>query len=361
MHPDVNIVTSDFTDTAARENYLFWRKAFMVYMVAETLYAVINFITERLMCMQCVAHPAYSISQWITQLVFTALLWFCLSRFYHYRLWVIIAGNLLIFAAYYFLWIAVSYGTLAAAGDWLLGINTDAVSLRLIIYGSWFELAKYVLKITAFYVLKFYFEYRRAEQQRIKLAVINKDMQLNLLKQQLSPHFYFNTLNNLYGLARSNNGKLSLALHQLSNIMQYVLVDCNKPRVLLRQEMSFLESYMALEQLRYEEGTIIELHITGETGGLQIVPMLLIQFVENAFKHGMKEKTADNWIKADVVISETQLQFTAKNSSAKTMAANGIGISTVKDILNLQYENRHHLHIDQQAGYFSVFLKLNLV
>lgn len=347
-------------DNPAGGNYPFWKKAFLVYMAAEVLYAVINFFTDHIMCAKCTAHPAYSISQVCIQLVFTAALWFCLNRFYHYRLWVIIAGNVVMFVGYYFLWILVSYTTLAVAGNWLMGPDEPAVSFRKIIYGSWFEVAKYVLKITAFYVLKFYLDYRRAEQQRIKLALINKEMQLNLLKQQLSPHFYFNTLNNLYGLARSNNSKLSTALPQLSNIMQYVLVDCNKPKVLLKQEISFLESYMALEKLRYEEGTVIELHTEGDTGELTIVPMLLIQFVENAFKHGMKEKTADNWIKVNVATGNNELLFSAINSSGAILSSNGIGISSVKNILSMQYEGRHELHIEEYPGYFSVILKLKL-
>jgi LytS/YehU family sensor histidine kinase len=183
---------------------------------------------------------------------------------------------------------------------------------------------------------------------------------LNLLKQQLSPHFYFNTLNNLYGLARSNNEKLAGALHQLSNIMRYVIVDCNQPKVLLSQEINFLQSYIALEKLRYEQNTVIEMEVKGEPGQATILPLLLIQFVENAFKHGMKEKSEQNWMKVDLTIQKNELLFRVDNSYYATSVAGGIGINSVKHILNLQYEGKHDLQMLHENNHFSVTLKLNL-
>jgi sensor histidine kinase YesM len=338
----------------------FWAQVFAVYVVIETVYFVINHITALAMCSDCGVALAFDISQWFIHICFTAFLWYCLFLLQRQTRWVIIAGNLAVFLVYYFLWLTIAYRLLYFWGDWLLGLTRDELSFNSLVNGSWFEVGKYVLKLTAFYALQFYFNYRRALQQRIQLAVINKDMQLNLLKQQLSPHFYFNTLNNLYGLARSNNSKLSPALRQLSNIMQYVLVDCNRPKVLLRQEINFLESYIALEKLRYEKDTIIEVNIEGKANGQIIVPLLLVQFVENAFKHGMKEKSNHNWIKINMVILENELQFTVHNSYEQAGTANGIGISSVKDILNLQYEEKHELQMQQRAGSFSVILKMIL-
>jgi two-component system, LytTR family, sensor kinase len=339
----------------------FWQKAFLVYALIEALYCIINNVTARIVCGDCGGSISFDISQWLIHLCFTALLWYFLYLLQRQRKWVIIAGNITVFVAYYFLWLIFAYWLLYFWGEWLLGLRRENLSFRRLVNGSWFEVGKYVLKLTAFYSIQFYFDYRNARQQRIQLAVINKDMQLDLLKQQLNPHFYFNTLNNLYGLARSNNSKLSPALHQLSNIMQYVLVDCNRPKVLLKQEILFLESYIALEKLRYEKDTVIEMNVKGETNGKTIIPLVLVQFVENAFKHGMKEKSSHNWIKVNFVIEENELQFTVNNSYEQSTAANGIGISSVKDILQLQYEGKHELLMQQQAGYFSVILKLSLV
>lgn len=210
-------------------------------------------------------------------------------------------------------------------------------------------------------MVSFYHQFRTSAKQRMQLAIVNKEMQLNLLKQQLSPHFYFNTLNNLYGLARSNNKSLCPALSQLANIMQYVLVDCNNASVLLEQEIEFLYSYMELEKLRYEKNTVIDLNVQGKVNGQRILPMMLIQFVENAFKHGMKEKSDNNWMKVNMQVQDKELLFTVENSLYDAAESGGIGIASVKNILNLQYSGKHYMHIQHEQNRYSVNLKLNLV
>jgi two-component system, LytTR family, sensor kinase len=339
----------------------FWLFSFGIYAIAEAVYIIINYTITRSLCRACAMPPAFYISQWVTNMLFTGLLWYCLNLFYHQRLWKIILGNVFLFVVYYFLWLLVLYVILHSGLAWLVGEKTTIQTFRQLVYWSWFDIGKYVVKLTAFYVLKFYFEYRRAERHRIQLAVINKDMQLNLLKQQLSPHFYFNTLNNLYGLARSNSAKLSDALDQLSNIMRYVIVDCNQPKVHLGQEINFLQSYIALEKLRYEQNTVIEMKVDGDPGSNTILPLLLIQFVENAFKHGMKEKSDQSWMKVNMIIRNDQLYFTVNNSNFEATISEGIGINSVKHILNLQYEGKYDMKMLQEENQYSVTLKLNML
>ena len=351
-----NIVSADEKNRSKK----FWLSSFGIYAIAEAVYIIINFTITRSMCRTCVLPPAFYLSEWITNLLFTGVLWYCLNIFYHQHRWKIVAANVFIFVTYYFLWLLVLYAILHSGQQWLVGKKTTIQTFRELVYWSWFDIGKYVLKLSAFYILKFYFEYRRVERQRIELAVINKDMQINLLKQQLSPHFYFNTLNNLYGLARSNSTKLSDALHQLSNIMRYVIVDCNQPKVLLSQEINFLQSYIALEKLRYEQNTVIEMKVEGVVNGQTILPLLLIQFVENAFKHGMKEKSDKNWMIVNMIIQKDELLFKVDNSFYETAASDGIGINSVKHILNLQYEGRYDMKMLHEDNRFSVTLKLNL-
>ncbi|MES2775934.1 MAG: sensor histidine kinase [Bacteroidota bacterium] len=331
-----------------------------MYAIAEAFYIIINYAITRSMCRNCALAPPFYASQWAANLLFTALLWYCLNLFYHRKLWKIIAGNIVIFLTYYFLWLGILYAILHSGSAWLVGEDFKPRPFRNLVYTSWFDIGKYVVKLSAFYVLKFYFEYRKAEEQRIQLAVINKDMQLNLLKQQLSPHFYFNTLNNLYGLARANSPKLSDALNQLSNIMQYVITDCNESKVLLSEEVNFLQSYIALEKLRYEQDTVIEMKVEGHANGQTIMPLLLIQFVENAFKHGMKEKSEHNWMKVNMIIEKDGLIFKVDNSYYEKIASEGIGINSVKHILNLQYEDKHNMQMRHGDNCFSITLKLNL-
>lgn len=359
MKDDFGIMTI-VSEEEKNRSKKFWLFSFGIYAVAELVYLIINYTTTRSICSYCVLPVVFYVSQWLTNLLFTSLLWYCLNYFYNYSRWKIVIANVLVFVAYYFLWLIVLYAILHSGLDWLVGEKTTVQPFRSLVYASWFDIGKYVVKLSAFYVLKFYFEYRRAEKQRIQLAVINKNMQLNLLKQQLSPHFYFNTLNNLYGLARSNSAKLSDALHQLSNIMRYVIVDCNKSKVLLSQEVKFLESYIALEKLRYEQNTVIEMKVGGDINSQTILPLLLIQFVENAFKHGMKEKSDQNWMKVNIIIQKDDLLFKVENSYYATTVSEGIGINSVKHILNLQYEGKHEMKMLYEDKRFSVTLKLDL-
>jgi two-component system LytT family sensor kinase len=347
--------------TAANNGRKFWLYSFTVYAAFEVLYTTVTYIITYSKCKACVlSFPFYS-WELLANLLLSAFLWYSLNHFYRQSLWKIIAINIFIFLVYYFSWIGMLYAVLNSNLDWLLGTKLRYRPFESVVYGSWFDIGKYVLKLSAFYVLKFYFEYRKAAQQRIQLAVINKDMQLNLLKQQLSPHFYFNTLNNLYGLSRSNSPRLSGALSQLSGIMQYVIVDCNQSKVLLKQEINFLQSYIELEKLRYEKDTVIEMKVIGQVSTQTILPLLLIQFVENAFKHGMKEKSDRSWMRVNIHVEGNELIFNVTNSYYDVVPSQGIGINSVKHILNLQYEGRHEIQMLHEKNNFSVILKLNLL
>jgi sensor histidine kinase YesM len=337
----------------------FWLRAFIVYAIAEAVYIIISYLVTYSKCKVCVLPVPFYVCIFLISLLLALFLWYSLSYFSRQPLWKVIAGNVLIFGLYYFCITGVVYLLVNAKQEWLVWPVMQR-SYTSVVYGSWVEIGKYVLKLSAFYMLKFYTEYRKAGQQRIQLAVINKDMQLNLLKQQLSPHFYFNTLNNLYGLSRSNSPRLSAALSQLSNIMQYVIVECNQPKVLLRQEINFLQSYIELEKLRYEKDTVIEIKTEGNVNGQTIIPLLLIQFVENAFKHGMKEKSNLSWMKVRMNIVDKELLFEVENSYYDTAPSHGIGINSVRHILNLQYEGRHDIQMRHEDNSFSVTLKLNL-
>jgi sensor histidine kinase YesM len=360
MRNDDFTITGFVSDEEKNRSKKFWRRTFLVYAGIEIIILGIQYIITRSKCDACVMPPAFYLVNWLQHLLFTGLLWFFLNRFYYTMTWKIIPVNVFAFLAYYFLWVSSLYAIFHSGQHWLLDKDFAAPPFQTLVYSSWFDIGKYVLKLTAFYALKFYFEYRKTERQRIQLAVINKDIQLNLLKQQLSPHFYFNTLNNLYGLARSNSTKLPGALHQLSSIMRYVIVDCNQPKVLLSQEINFLQSYISLEKLRYEQNTVIEMEVRGDAGNHTVLPLLLIQFVENAFKHGMKEKSDRNWMKVNLQVEKDELQFVVDNSYYETTVSQGIGINSVKHILNLQYEGKHDMRMEYKENRFLVTLKLKL-
>lgn len=337
----------------------FWLNALKVYIIAEAIFALVTWVITYVKCRDCLQPLLFYIYTFLFGILATIGLWAGLRSLQGKQLGKVILGNLLLFIVYYFSIISFIYFLINTHAGWAIYPLKEG-SYDSVIYSSWREIGKYVVKLSSFYMLIFYFDYRETSRQRLQLAVTNKDLQLNLLKQQLSPHFYFNTLNNLYGLSRNDNSNLPTALHQLSNIMQYVITDCNSQRVLLQQEIAFLRSYIELEKLRYEPGTVIEFAVKGEARDQQIVPLLLIQFVENAFKHGMKEKSRNNWMETGMIIENNILFFTVKNSYYDEVPTGGIGISSVRNILQLQYPNRYVLNMEQEGHCFSVTLKLEL-
>ncbi|MEO8405709.1 MAG: sensor histidine kinase [Chitinophagaceae bacterium] len=356
-YPD-QIVKQSAPATPVFNKRQFWKRAFISAIVIEAVYWVIHYFTQYNVCIGCLQPPAYYVIQWFLHAIFIGVVWLVLNSFYGKSKIVTVLLNIGVFIAHHATWIAMSYFLERTAPGWISRNHNNPISIYITI--SWFDAGKYVLVAGVFYALKFYAEYRHSEQQRMALTLINKDLQSDLLKQQLSPHFYFNTLNNLYGLARSNSPKLSIALGQLSNIMEYVIVECNELKVPLQREIDFLQSYIALEKLRYEENIVIDMEVEGTVNGHTILPLMLVQFVENAFKHGMKEKSEQNWMKVKMRIDHDEILFSVDNSYYETRPAEGIGLSSVRDCLNLQYDGKYDMQMNTAANRFSVLLKLNL-
>lgn len=202
----------------------------------------------------------------------------------------------------------------------------------------------------------------RGKEQQLTLEFKKKlmEMELQLLKSQLNPHFYFNTLNNLYGLTIIDPKKAPDAILKLSDIMEYVIYDCKSEKVPLEKELKFLNSYIELEKLRYDDNSRIRLRLEGNGQGKFISPLLLIQFIENAFKHGMEEGRTDDYLEVNISIEKNQLHYSSVNKvNGKAMNSNGIGLANVQKRLAMLYPG-HTLLIDNNGSTFKVDLELKL-
>lgn len=204
----------------------------------------------------------------------------------------------------------------------------------------------------------------KEKEQQLTLEFTKKltEMELQLLKSQLNPHFYFNTLHNLYGLAMIAPKKAPDAILKLSDIMEYVIYDCRHDKVPVTKELRFINSYIELEKLRYDDTARINLQISGDSEGKQISPMLLIQFIENAFKHGLEEYKNNSYLKINITIENGNLRYESVNSIAKTTPASngGVGLSNVRKRLNIIYPSKHKLHIHSDNSEYKVQLTLEL-
>ena len=188
--------------------------------------------------------------------------------------------------------------------------------------------------------------------------------ELQLLKAQVHPHFLFNTLNNLYALTlRKSDGAPEMVL-KLSGLLSYMLYECNATEVPLEKEIRMLENYVDLEKLRYGSRLDVSLNFTGDIRGKTITPLLLIPFVENAFKHGSSEQLEQAWISLDLAVEGNRMSFKLVNSKDANESpgggAGGIGLVNVRKRLELIHANNYELKITPQEETFLVYLSLEL-
>jgi len=189
----------------------------------------------------------------------------------------------------------------------------------------------------------------------------NLKTELSFLRSQISPHFMFNVLNNLVSLARKKSDKMESALIQLSNLLRYMLYEGTQGKISLTQELKYLNGYIDLQKLRFGDDVIIIFTADGDLENFDLEPMLLIPFVENAFKHGMG--TIENpMIKIKLTAVNKTLKFLVENDIADISESkddnSGIGLNNVKRRLDLLYKNNYELTISTDNGKYMVILKL---
>ncbi|WP_236705209.1 sensor histidine kinase, partial [Hymenobacter sp. AT01-02] len=206
------------------------------------------------------------------------------------------------------------------------------------------------------------------ETERAKRELENNHLsaELAFLKSQVSPHFLFNTLNNIYSLAHLKSDDAPEAIMQLSQLMRYMLYESNAARVPLMREVEYLRNYMDLQRLRLDPSQVdIEFTVNGALDGNLIEPMLLIPFVENAFKHGISFQHPSR-IAVHLTVRADTLLFTVRNSrfpevpTATHDPNSGIGLPNVRQRLNLLYPDRHQLQLHQTSNEFIVDLTLTM-
>ena len=175
---------------------------------------------------------------------------------------------------------------------------------------------------------------------------------------QIHPHFLFNSLNTIYGFALKKGDEAPEMILKLSNLLDYILYQVDKPFVVLEDEVHHLEDYISLEKMRFHDTLQVRFKKENIKNGLQIAPMLLIPFVENSFKHGA---VVNGVLKVDIhlKIENNKLFFQIENfSSEEKDTANGIGLENIKKRLQMLYLNKHQLKIEEKNLSFKVTLEI---
>lgn len=204
----------------------------------------------------------------------------------------------------------------------------------------------------------------QAESREAKLEKDNLQLEFDFLKAQISPHFLFNTLNNIYSFSIKSPAKVPDTILKLANLMRYTLYETESQFVPLVKEISFLNSYVQLQRIRHEADADLTYTMTGNPEGLIIPPLMLIVFVENAFKHGVEASIQAGWIHIELIIDNGTLRLEVANSTTpikkQESIAGGIGLKNVRKRLELFYPDYHQLRIVPQTYEYHVNLTINL-
>lgn len=208
---------------------------------------------------------------------------------------------------------------------------------------------------------KYYFRSRGDRKRLVELEKQNLEQQLEYLRYQINPHFFMNTLNNIHALVDIDPAKAQETILELSKMMRFLLYEGDKNGVPLSREFEFLRTYIKLMQLRYTDKVRISLDLPAEVPDKTIPPLMLISFVENAFKHGVSYQR-DSFIEVKAELKAERLCFSCRNSKADkpNEEKGGVGLANVRKRLRLLYDNNYTLRIQDNPDIYTVELTIPL-
>jgi two-component system LytT family sensor kinase len=225
-----------------------------------------------------------------------------------------------------------------------------------------------ILLITVSYILATFIETFIFAQKKQEETIHNKNemlqTELKLLKSQINPHFLFNALNNIYALSVIDSNRTQESISYLSNMLRYVLYECEEKLVPLKKEIDYINDFIKLYSLKSSKPYNIKTQYSIADSNVRVAPMLFIPFVENAFKHSHIEKHGDSFISILVSVTSRTIELEIENSQPKNVInkddVGGIGIGNVKKRLSILYPEKHQLSILESSETFKIKLNLEL-
>ena len=214
----------------------------------------------------------------------------------------------------------------------------------------------WLLAIVSSILFTVYNRLKQTEKEKLSAQIAS-------LKSQINPHFLFNTLNNIYATAIDTSPKAADMVDKLSEMMRYAMKDTQQDFVLLEDEINYISNFIELQKLRLDRSVKLEYNSLSNIPALQIAPMLLIPFIENAFKHGVNSEQKSH-IKIEIAMNKAEFQLIVVNNKVRVQQdiseRSGLGITNTWHRLNLIYPSKHLLVIDDTEKEFSVSLHINL-
>lgn len=209
--------------------------------------------------------------------------------------------------------------------------------------------------------IKFYKRWNEKDFQEQKVQKEKVEAELQMLKTQINPHFLFNTLNSIYVLAMKQSEHTAVTVMKLSDILDYILYRINTPKIAISSEISIIKNYIDLESIRFSERVDINFTNNLISKNIQIPPMLIIPFIENAFKHGVAKSMGKSWINISITENSGTLHIHVANSKTSNNVNGkygGIGLVNVKQRLNLLYGEKYQLEISEKQMQYLISLSI---
>jgi two-component system, LytTR family, sensor kinase len=213
-----------------------------------------------------------------------------------------------------------------------------------------------------FGIIKHLYDFRKLKQAAQQLTIEKQAAELNFLKSQTNPHFLFNTLNNIYSLARDKSDLAPESILRLSKILRYILYETGGEYIAIEQEIKIIDDYISLEKLRYDDSLRININHDIEDMKQSLPPLLLMPLIENAFKHGASETRHNPFVDIHLSVKNRNLKLTVINSIEASPESNikeNIGLSNLKRQLELLYKD-YDLSLSKDESGFKAILKINL-
>ncbi|KAB2870006.1 MAG: histidine kinase [Bacteroidales bacterium] len=200
-----------------------------------------------------------------------------------------------------------------------------------------------------------------AQQYQQQLEKEKLESELKMLRFQINPHFLFNTLNNIHTLVYKKSDDAPSAVMKLSGLMRYMLYESDSDFVPLLKELEYIGNFVELQKLRLTNSDNVTFMVEGNPENKSIAPLLIVPFIENAFKHGILS-SKETYIDIKIYIYNNSLNFICINkyTDAESTVNSGVGLENVKKRLTLQYPDKHHLQIDKSGDFFNVKLQLSI-
>jgi sensor histidine kinase YesM len=209
--------------------------------------------------------------------------------------------------------------------------------------------------------IKFYKRWSEIDYREQKIQKEKVEVELQMLKTQINPHFLFNTLNSIYVLAMKNSEQTANTVMKLSDILDYILYKIDAPRIAISTEIQIIENYIELEKIRFTNRVNLSLSTDFKSKDIQIPPMLIIPFIENAFKHGVAKSLGKSWIKISIQETGQMMNIAVSNSKGQNQTkreSGGIGLENIKKRLEILFHDSYILDISEKINRYDVFLSI---